>query len=109
MKADYKLPGDVSAPLADLVSHLIQPDAGARYTAAEALKHPWMLGPEGAPDRTEKDIDDMAAAMSTAYIETPSGDNPEVWLEKIKGAGVDAAPPAEAVDVDFEEDDEAGF
>lgn len=68
-----------------------------------------MLGPEGAPDRTEKDIDDMAASMSTAYIATPEGDNPEVWLEKIKGAGVDAAPEADAVDVEFEDDDEGGF
>ena len=41
MKADYKLPSDVSDPLVDLVSHLIQPDAAKRYTAAEALKHPW--------------------------------------------------------------------
>ena len=51
----------------------------------------------------------MAASMSTAYIATPEGDNPEVWLEKIKGAGVDAAPEADAVDVEFEDDDEGGF
>jgi hypothetical protein len=49
--------------------------------------------------------------MSKVYIETPGGDNPEVWLEKIKGAGVDAAAAAEpeAVDVDFDDDEEAGF
>ena len=40
MQADYKLPDDIGPPLADLVSHLIQPDAAARYSAAEALKHP---------------------------------------------------------------------
>jgi serine/threonine protein kinase len=113
MKADYKLPNDISAPLTDLISHLIQPDPDARYTASQALKHPWCLsgGPDGTADRTEADIDAMEAGMSKVYIETPEGDNPEVWLEKIKGAGVDAAAAAEpeAVDVDFDDDEEAGF
>lgn len=116
LKADYKLPSDVSPGLKDLLSHLIQPDADARYTAAEALKHPWCLGAD-CPDagdielRTTEDIDKMQAAMSTAYIETPEGDNPELWLEKIKGAGLAQSAEAEAaaVDVDFDEADEAEF
>lgn len=113
MKADYTLPGDASDELRDLLSHLIQPDPAARYTAAEALKHPWCLKAYGdAPARTTEDVDNMQATMSTAFIETPEGDNPEVWLEKIKGAGVDKTeePEPEAVDVDFEdEDEEAAF
>ena len=53
----------------------------------------------------------MQAAMSTAYVETPEGDNPELWLEKIKGAGLAQSAEAEAaaVDVDFDEADEAEF
>lgn len=115
LKADYKLPKDCSPGLTDLLSHLIQPDPEARYTAAQALKHPWCLGTD-CPDpvtttRTAEDIDNMQASMSTAYVETPEGDNPEVWLEKIKGAGVDKGAEAEpqAVDVEFDDDEEAGF
>lgn len=115
LKADYKLPRDCSPGLTDLLSHLIQPDPEARYTAAQALKHPWCLGTD-CPDpvtttRTAEDIDNMQASMSTAYVETPEGDNPEVWLEKIKGAGVEKGAEAEpqAVDVEFDDDEEAGF
>jgi len=111
MKADYKLPSDVSEPLVDLVSHLIQPDAAKRYSAAEALKHAWCLGPPGAADRTVDDIVKMEEAMSHAYIATPDGDDPEAWVEKIKGAGAGAtaAPAPAPVDVDFDDGDEAGF
>ncbi len=118
MKADYDLPSDISKPLGDLVSHLIQPDPETRYSAAQALKHPFMLagGKSGKLEcnqRTAEDIDTMIAGFSTQYIETPEGDNPGVWLEKLHAATEDAVQPAPApgpVDVNFEDDeDEDGF
>jgi serine/threonine protein kinase len=101
MKAEYDLPSDVAAPIADLLTHLIQPDPAKRFSAVDALKHPWLLG----ADRAAEDVDAMQKAMSHAYITTPAGDNPDQWMEKIRAVGQDDGSQASGVDVDFEEED----
>ena len=40
----------ISAPGKDLIQKLLKKNHMYRYTAVEALKHPWMLGKRGAHD-----------------------------------------------------------
>ena len=53
MAAEYELPESASEELRDLLAQLLQPDVSKRLTAADALKHPWVL----ADDRTEEQVD----------------------------------------------------
>ena len=66
MKAEYDLPSDVAAPIADLLTHLIQPDPAKRFSAVDALKHPWI---EQANAQTKENVSSDVAMSALTNLQ----------------------------------------
>jgi len=77
--ATYSLRRLSSEAFKDLLACLLNPDPTSRYTASEALNHPWVLGADWTTDYVQKQL----ATMDTDYVKNPEGENPEIWLAKL--------------------------
>ena len=77
--AQYTLRRASSQLFREMLSGLLNPDPMHRFSAADALRHPWILG----EDWEIGDVNGQLAAMDTEFITTPEGEQPEHWLEKL--------------------------
>jgi serine/threonine protein kinase len=108
--ASYPLKPERSAEYRSFLSRLLCVDVARRYTAAEALKDPWILGDDWSPDSVAA----VLSEMNTTTVVVPTGFEPEAWLARVrrvmsgeegKEEGEDAAG-SEEEPMECEEDDQ---
>ena len=76
--ARYVLKPGRSPEYRQFLSRLLCPDVSTRYTAAEALKDPWIL--MGPDPWTAEHVDGLLAAMTQERIDrVPAGYTQEQW------------------------------
>jgi serine/threonine protein kinase len=59
---------DVSDLAKDFIRHLLVKDPKERYTAEEALKHPWLVCPPPPPPPPDKDTDTHTSLNYVIYF-----------------------------------------
>ena len=104
--AKYTLPQGVSAELADLFTHLLDPNPESRYSAAQALAHPWLqlaVDADGGADELHAAIARMEVEDAGLFDVVAALDSAVAMQAKLGSGGA-------VVHEDFDDDlEDAGF
>ena len=86
-EAKYVLKADRTDLYRNFLARLLCPDVATRYTAAEALADPWILGfaaQTDGPVWTEEHVQGLVAAMDSSSVVVPTGYAQSEWVEQVK-------------------------
>ena len=78
--AKYVLKPERSPEYVAFLKRLLCPDVATRYTAAEALTDPWILGEDWTPEMVQATV----AAMDSSSVVVPTGYAQSEWVEQVK-------------------------
>jgi hypothetical protein len=99
--AKYRLNPERSPGYRLFMKRLLCPDVFRRYTAAEALVDPWILGNDWTEDQMRAKVD----AMDTSSVVVPTGYAQADWMAQVKKV-MDAKGDGGADEPEMQDDDE---
>jgi serine/threonine protein kinase len=104
VKGSYRqLKPDRSPEYMAFLKRLLCPDVATRYTAAEALMDPWILG----DDWTVEAVQAKVAAMDSSSVVVPSGYAQADWVEQVKRVIARKYDSADGPEINSEDEEDA--